>query len=142
MVDEVGEAGIEFLLFLLKHGLLRIHTLTLGVGFLLASGQFILLLVKLQLTLLDTVLRLLNLLVVLTHFLLEFCTLAQELLFYLKQFLLLDNLCLFLGILAGFNSECFSLCWHCNEVPYNQDDNAHYYKDYREGNYDVCRHEL
>ena len=134
MVDEVGEAGVNLLFLLFEHCLLRLHALALGVGFLLAACQLILLLVELHLALLDAVLALLYLLVVLAHLFLELCALAQELLLYLKQFLLLDDFCLFLGCFASFLGKSLPLDWHHNEVPHSDEGKESYDSD-QKGDY-------
>ena len=118
LIDEVGEACIDFLFLLLEECLLRLHALTLSVGFLFAACQFVLLLVELHLALLDAVLRLLYLLIVLPHLLLEFCAFGQEFLLHLKQFLLLDDFCLLLCVLASLTDEGFLLCWQDGKIPY------------------------
>ena len=141
LVDEVGEACLHLFLLLLEQCLLCLHALPLGVGFLLAPRQFVLLLVELHLALLDAVLGLLYLLVVLPHFLLEFRAFAQELLLHFKQFLLLDDFCLFLGVLACLFGQGLSLGRHGHEVPYGHKDEEHYDGN-REGYNDIYCHVL
>ena len=126
--------------FLLEKCLLRLHALALGISFLLAARQLVLLLVELHLALLDAILALLYLLIVLAHFLLELGALAQELLFHLEQLFLLDDFCLLLGCLAGFFGERLPLGGHHDEVPYPHKGKEYHDSD-QKGNYDINCHE-
>ncbi len=68
------------------------------VEFLLAAAEFLLALVKSQFALLEFVLHLQDALVALLNLLFEFRLLVEELFFYFKEFLFLDNVGLACGV--------------------------------------------
>ena len=85
---------------LLLHGhelFLILQTLLFTLHILTDLGEFLLLLVQRELTLLELVLSGLHLLVVRLNLLIQFTLLIKEALLHLKEFLFLYNICLFVG---------------------------------------------